>query len=111
MSEKARQTKSAGDLVPLEEERAVIQRLQAGDRSAFATLYGWYGELVYRQAILPKLPVRDLAEDCLRDTFRTALEGLLGLIDPRYRDFRRDSLLQLGVPVFGIDYMGEILDG
>jgi RNA polymerase sigma factor (sigma-70 family) len=76
VSEEARQTSPAGDLVPLEEERAVIQRLQAGDRTAFATLYGWYGELLYRQAILPKLPVRELAEDCLRDTFRTALEKI-----------------------------------
>lgn len=64
------------DLVPLEEERAVIQRLQSGDRAAFATLYGWYGQAIYRQAILPRLPVPELAEDCLRDTFRTALEKI-----------------------------------
>jgi RNA polymerase sigma factor (sigma-70 family) len=64
------------DLVPLEEERAVIERLQAGDRSAVATLYGWYGDLVYRQAILPVLPHRELAEDALRDTFRVALEKI-----------------------------------
>ena len=76
MSEKTGQTRSAGDLVPLEEERAVITRLQQGDRKAFATLYAWYGERIYRQAILPKLPVRELAEDCLRDTFRTALEKI-----------------------------------
>lgn len=64
------------DLVPLEEERAVIQRLQSGDRAAFATLYGWYGDKIYRQAILPRLPNRELAEDCLKDTFRTALEKI-----------------------------------
>ena len=29
-----------------------------------------------RQAILPRLPNRELAEDCLRDTFRTALEKI-----------------------------------
>ena len=74
MSEGASQRKS--DLVPLEEERAVIVRLQQGDRTAFATLYGWYGDLLYRQAILPRVPVRELAEDCLRDTFRTALEKI-----------------------------------
>lgn len=74
MNEGARQRQS--DLVPLEEERAVIQRLQAGDRTAFATLYGWYGDAIYRQAILPRLPVRELAEDCLRETFRTALERI-----------------------------------
>jgi len=54
----------------------VIHRLQAGDRDAFATLYGWYGNLIWRQAILPRLPNRELAEDCLRDTFRTALEKI-----------------------------------
>ena len=76
MIEGAPQTKRASDLVPLEEERVVIQRLQQGDRAAFATLYGWYGDAIYRQAILPKLPNRELAEDCLRDTFRTALEKI-----------------------------------
>ena len=64
------------DLVPLEEERKVILRLQNGDRQAFVQLYGWYGDLIYRQAILPRLPIVDLAEDCLRDTFRTALEKI-----------------------------------
>jgi RNA polymerase sigma factor (sigma-70 family) len=68
--------KRSTDLVPLKEEQALIQRLQAGDRAAFATLYGWYGQAIYRQAILPRLPVPELAEDCLRDTFRTALEKI-----------------------------------
>ena len=54
----------------------MILSLQSGDRDAFATLYAWYGTLIYRQAILPKLPNRELAEDCLRDTFRTALEKI-----------------------------------
>lgn len=54
----------------------MIQRLQAGDRTAFGELYEWYGDLVWRQAILPRLPNRELAEDCLRDTFRTALEKI-----------------------------------
>ena len=74
MTEAASQRRS--DLVPLEEERAVITRLQQGDRNAFATLYAWYGDPIYRQAILPRVPVRELAEDCLRDTFRTALEKI-----------------------------------
>ena len=75
MSERA-QSSDSGDLIPVEEERAVIARLQQGDRTAFATLYGWYGELLYRQAILPRLPIPELAEDCLRETFRTALEKI-----------------------------------
>jgi RNA polymerase sigma-70 factor (ECF subfamily) len=72
-----------GDLAPLEEERAVIERLQRGDRAAVGVLYGWYGDLLYRQAILPRLPNRELAEDCLRETFRTAIEkiGTFQLVD------------------------------
>lgn len=66
----------ASDLAPLEEERKVIERLQNGDRAAFATLYGWYGDKLYRQTILPRLPIRELAEDCLKETFRTALEKI-----------------------------------
>ena len=62
--------------MPLDEERKVIQRLQNGDRRAFVQLYEWYGDLLYRQAILPRLPIIELAEDCLRDTFRTALEKI-----------------------------------
>ena len=54
----------------------MIERLQAGDRTAFATLYGWYGDPIWRQAIIPRLPNQELAEDCLRDTFRTALEKI-----------------------------------
>lgn len=75
MSERATD-RPVGDLVAIEEERAVIVRLQAGDRTAFVTLYGWYGDLLYRQAILPRLPIPELAEDCLRDTFKTALERI-----------------------------------
>jgi RNA polymerase sigma factor (sigma-70 family) len=61
--------------VPLDEERAVVARVRDGDRTAFAILYGWYGDAVYR-AILGRLPDPVTAEDCLRDTFRTALERL-----------------------------------
>lgn len=69
------------DLMPIEEERAVIIRLQQGDRSAFATLYSWYGDLIYRQVIVPRCPNRELAEDCLRDTFRTTLEKIASYED------------------------------
>lgn len=72
------------DLVPLDQEHAVIERLQAGDRTAFATLYGWYGMRIYRQAILPRLPDPTLAEDALREAFRTALEKI-GTYKPQGR--------------------------
>lgn len=54
----------------------MVQKLQQGDRAAVAQLYGWYGDRIYRQAILPRLGNRELAEDCLRDTFRMALEKI-----------------------------------
>ena len=57
-------------------ERPVIDRLKRGDRAALGTLYGWYGERIYRQVILPRLPVPELAEDVLRDTFRLAMERI-----------------------------------
>ena len=66
---------SAGS-VPLNEEQSIIERLKAGDRASAATLYQWYGERIYRQVILPRLPVRELAEDVLKDTFRLVLERI-----------------------------------
>lgn len=62
--------------VPLSEEQDVVDRLKRGDRSAAALLYQWYGEQLYRQAILPRLPVRELAEDVLKETFRQVLEKI-----------------------------------
>jgi RNA polymerase sigma factor (sigma-70 family) len=76
VSDRAPRARPAGDLIPLEEEREVIARLQRGDRGAVAVLYGWYGDLIYRQAILTRLPIPELAEDCLRETFRTAIEKI-----------------------------------
>lgn len=53
-----------------------MQRLRAGDRAALATLYGWFGDRLFRQVILPRLPRIDLAEDVLRDTFRLTVEHI-----------------------------------
>jgi len=58
------------------EELAVIDRLKQGDRSAAATLFEWFADGLYRRAILPRLPNRELAEDVLKDTFRLALERI-----------------------------------
>ena len=64
------------DLVPLEREREVVVRLKQGDRQALGELYTWYGVRIYRQVILPRLPIPELAEDVLRDTFRIVLERI-----------------------------------
>ncbi len=77
MSKQGAPEPSRGDqLAPLDEEREIIDRLQAGDHSAFAVLYEWYADPLYRQVIVPRCPNRELAEDCLRDTFRNALEKI-----------------------------------
>lgn len=73
MAERAARETRSPDLVPIEEEQTVVARLQSGDRSAAAALYGWYGDPLYRAVILPRLPSPDLASDCLAETFITAL--------------------------------------
>ncbi len=67
------QSRTGRDLVPIEEERVVVERLQRGDRSAAADLYGWYGDALYRQVILPRLPNPEQASDILAETFCTVL--------------------------------------
>ena len=64
------------DLPPLEDERAVVERIRAGDRQAAGILFEWFANALYRRAILPRLPVPEAAEDVLKDTFRTALERI-----------------------------------
>lgn len=64
------------DLPPLDEELAVIARIKQGDKQAAGVLFTWFAEALYRRAILPKLPNRELAEDVLKDTFRLALERI-----------------------------------
>ncbi len=63
-------------LVAIERERDVIQRIQGGDRAAAAELYHWYSEPIFARVIMPRLPVRELAEDVLKDTFVTVLETI-----------------------------------
>jgi len=63
-------------LAPLAQEREIVRRLKEGDREAAAWLFRWYSDRLYRQAILPRLPNRELAEDVLKDTFRRALERI-----------------------------------
>jgi len=64
------------DLPPIEEERAIVERLRGGDREAAGVLFQWFANGLYRRAILPRLPNREAAEDVLKDTFRIALERI-----------------------------------
>lgn len=54
----------------------VVARLKRGERAAAALLYGWYGDCLFREVILPRMPQREQAEDVLRDTFRLVLERI-----------------------------------
>ena len=63
-------------LPPIEEERAVVQRIRQGDREAAGVLFQWFADGLYLRAILPRLPIPELAEDVLKDTFKTALEKI-----------------------------------
>lgn len=53
-----------------------MARLKRGDRAAFGILYGWYGDSLFREVLLPRLGRVELAEDVLRDTFRIVLERI-----------------------------------
>lgn len=64
------------ELPSFEEEKVVVEKAQAGDRTAAAQLYHWFGDKIYRQVVLPRLPVIEQAEDVLRDTYRIAFERL-----------------------------------
>jgi RNA polymerase sigma-70 factor (ECF subfamily) len=60
----------------VDRERAVVDRLKAGDASALGFLYEWFGDRLYRKVILPRLHVVEQAEDVLKDTFRLTLERI-----------------------------------
>lgn len=66
----------ADGLLPPAGERMLVLRLKAGERAALGELYAAYGDRLYRQVILPRLPIVELAEDVLRDTFRLTLERI-----------------------------------
>jgi RNA polymerase sigma-70 factor (ECF subfamily) len=55
-------------------ERVVVERLQAGDRSALRDLYEAHAAAVLRCAILPLCRDAVVAEDLLADTFVRALQ-------------------------------------
>lgn len=68
---------TAAPLVPgSDEERALVERAQAGDRRAFRELYELHSNAVFRCAIMPLTRDRNLAEDLLADTFVRALTNL-----------------------------------
>lgn len=73
----------------------------------------WMKRRLYRSAVLAAC--LKLAEWCEHSVshvhkanFNQALRNVMSMIDPQYRDFDRDGLLSLGVPVFGLNYSTDM---
>jgi len=61
---------------PLSDEAEVVARAQAGQVSAFATLYRTYAPPLFAHVLVPMLGDQDDAHDCLRETFIAAHRAL-----------------------------------
>lgn len=76
----------------------------------------WMERRLYRSAVLAAcLKLSEWCEHSIghihKASFNEAVRGLMGLIDPRYRDFDRAGLMALGVPVPGVDYTAGMAHG
>ena len=71
-----RRVESTTDGLSRDQERALVERAQAGDTAAFRELYQRFAASVYRYAVVPLVHDRTLAEDLLADTFVRALENI-----------------------------------
>ncbi len=72
---------SEADQEWLQRERAFIEGTRRGDREAFGALYRAHAPRLYRAVLLPRLGVRDAAEEALAETFRVALERIDTYVD------------------------------
>jgi RNA polymerase sigma-70 factor (ECF subfamily) len=59
----------SGDNAALEEERQLVARAQAGDKSAVGRLLEKYGPALYRSVLLPRLGSEAAAKDALSETY------------------------------------------
>jgi RNA polymerase sigma factor (sigma-70 family) len=57
-------------------ERRCVERVQKGDREAFAELYRAFAPALYARVLMPKLGNPAAAEDALSETFQSLLEHL-----------------------------------
>jgi RNA polymerase sigma-70 factor (ECF subfamily) len=60
------------------EEQELVARMKQGDPTALERLWRAYAQTVYACAIYPSLPIRDLAEEVLQNTFLKAFERIEG---------------------------------
>lgn len=64
--------------LPPEEEQALVARLQQGDTTALEALWRAYAGVIYSAVIYPSLPIPELAEEVLQNTFLKAFERIGG---------------------------------
>lgn len=77
-------TNDSRPTIPREEERQLVVRLKEGDITALDTLWRAYADVVFATVVFPGIPVRDLAEEVLQNTFVKAYERIGGYtFDPQ----------------------------
>lgn len=66
----------AKQVLTLKEERYLIRQIKKGNTEAFRRVYDAFAYDLYNKIIFPKIPLEDVAEDILRETFLTAMEKI-----------------------------------
>jgi RNA polymerase sigma-70 factor (ECF subfamily) len=56
------------------EERELVRRAKFGDRAALGTILRWYGPILYRAVLLPRLGSAAAAQDALGETYARVVE-------------------------------------
>lgn len=64
------------DLPQMLHESAAVERVLAGDVSAWGEIYDLYARRLFNKVLLPRLGERHAAEDALAETFRSAIEKI-----------------------------------
>ncbi len=65
-------------ILSLEEEKDLVARLKQGDSRALEPIWKAYAPVVYRSVIYPALPIEDLAQEVLQQTFLKVFERIGG---------------------------------
>ena len=56
------------------EERELVRRAKLGDRAALGSILRWYGPILYRAVLLPRLGSAAAAQDALGETYARVVE-------------------------------------
>ena len=76
VDERPSRAADAADAERLAEERALVARAQAGDRSSLGRLLERHGPTLYRAVLLPRLGSEAAAKDALSETYAKVVERI-----------------------------------